>query len=271
MTTSLTLVISIGGIFYSIIVGIYSVSNQHAESIDSIYQHAFDDLFVVLNTGISVIAWLLFLSTAGTTTPLVATLFILAEAVFVIKESINIALFYWYGSPMVNPHVNPTTRHHQMLNAIEFKAIEEMAWVNLVAAVGLTSLIAGWCLAPESLVVGALSLIAMGTVYWVRNDAIQQIKVTMKTTLQKTVDEEIPWWIGVHEPRMKSSVQVDLKASNVGLRGMDPCEDWHHRDAPVSRVASQAGLFNRKLDYNRAGNDSCVSDNQRNHQSAMMG
>ena len=246
MTTPLILIISIGGIAYSIIIGIYSVSNHHAESIDSIYQHAFDDFFVVLNTGISVIAWLLFLSTAGTTTPLVAALFILAEAVFVIKESINIALFYWYGAPTVNPHENPATRHRQMLNAIEFKAFEEMAWVNLMAAVWLTGIIAGWCLVPESLVVGALSLIAMGIVYWVRHDASENIKVAMTTALQTTIDEWVPWWEGVHEHRMESPGHVDFMASNDAENDTERNPDWHYRHAPVSGSVNQTGLFSRR-------------------------
>ncbi len=267
MTPELTLFISVAGIVYSVTAAVYSVSGAEIKSMDSVYRQAFDDFFVLLNAGISIVAWLLFLSTAGTTTPLVAGLFILAEAVFILKELINLALFFWYETPSINRDTRPDIQRHQARLAIEVEAHEKRAWVGLVSAIGLTGIIAGWCMVPESLIVGGLSLIAMGLIYWERHDAIERIEAEMAAALHAVVDEITPWWMNGNE----STVQVDLMASNEGLGDMDRCEDWHHRDTPVSGRASQEGLFSRKSDYRRAENDPCTSGNQRNHQSAMMG
>ena len=116
-----SLFIAVSGMIYSIAMGIYSLSNPHATSLASAYQLAFNDFFVLLNTGISVAAWVLFLSSAGMTTPLVATLFILSELVFVIKEIINLSLFHWYAIPTVSLHASRELQRNQtrMLIAIE--------------------------------------------------------------------------------------------------------------------------------------------------------
>lgn len=268
---SFTFLISISGIVYSVTVAIYSISDTQIKSIDAVYQHAFDDFFVILNAWISIIAWLLFLSSAGTTTPLVAVLFILAEAVFVLKEGINLALFCCYEARSINRDASADIQRHQARLAIEVEAQEKKAWVNLVSALWLTVIVAGWCMVPESLVVGALSLIAMGLVYWERHDAIERIETEKATILQPIVDELTSWWMDGNELSMKSRVCIGLVASNDGSRDRDRWADWHHRDAPVTGCSSQAGLFSRKSDYNRTGNDVCVSDNQRNHQSVMVG
>ena len=266
MPPELTLFISVAGIVYSVTVAFYSMSDVEIKSMDSVYRQAFDDFFVLLNAGISIVAWLLFLSTAGTTTPLVAGLFILAEAVFILKELINLALFCWYETASFNRDTRPDIQRHKACLAIEVEAHVKTAWVGLVSAIGLTVIIAGWCMAPESLVVGGLSLIAMGHIYWERHDVIERIDAEMALALQAVVDDLTPWWMN----RNESTVQVDLMASNEGLRNMDRCEDWHHRDAPVSGRASQEGLFSRKSDDRRAENEPYTSDNKRSHQSAMM-
>ena len=270
MPPELTLFISVAGIVYSVTVAVYSVSGAEIKSMDSVYRQAFDDLFVLLNAGISIIAWLLFLSTAGATTPWVATLFILAEAVFVIKELINLALFCWYEMPSINRDANPDMQRHQARLAIEIEAHEKKTWVNLVSAIVLTGIISGWCMVPDSFVVGALSLIAMGVVYWERNDVIEQVEADMTKALQTIVDELAPWWIDGNESRMESTTQVDVLALNEGLPYIDRYEDWHHRDAPVSG-GGQTGFFSRKSSHSRAKTDVLILDNQKNHQLAMMG
>ena len=145
MTTSITIFISIAGIAYSITMCVYGVSDYHAKSIASVYQQAFDDFFLLINTGVSIVAWLLFLSTAGTTTPLVAAFFVLAEAVFIMKELINIALFYWYERPAINLFASQESQRYQAQIAIEFNAHEEMIWVNLVSSVLLTAIGSRYC------------------------------------------------------------------------------------------------------------------------------
>jgi hypothetical protein len=238
MTTSITIIISIAGIAYSITMCVYGVSDYHAKSIASVYQQAFDDFFLLINTAISIIAWLMFMSTAGTTTPLVATLFVLAEAVFVMKELINMALFYWYEKPAVNLFTNQEHQRYQAQISIEFNAHEEMIWVNLVSAVLLTGIIAGWCLMPDSLLLGVLSLIAMGIVYWEKYNAIQRIVAALETTLQTTVGELVPWW-------MEPVEQIDPMPSNDAELPAYQNEDRYPMHASVTGSASLTGLFSR--------------------------
>lgn len=245
MTTSFTILISVAGVAYSITMCVYGVSDYHAKSIASVYQQAFDDFFLLINAGISIVAWLMFLSTAGTTTPLVAALFVLAEAVFIMKELINIALFYWYERPEINLFASKESQRYQTQMAIEFNAHEEMIWVNLVSAVLLTGIIAGWCLMPDSLVVGMLSLIAMGIVYWEKYNAIQRIETAMETALQTTVGELIPWWMDGNEQRVEPVEQIDPMQTNDGEIPAYQNEDRYPIHASATGSASRTGLFSR--------------------------
>lgn len=246
MTPLFTLVIAVSGMTYSIVMGIYSLSNPHATSLASAYQLAFNDFFVWLNTGISVAAWVLFLSSAGMTTPLVATLFILSELVFVIKEIINLSLFHWYDMPTIPLHASREIQRNQTRLAIEIEAHNHKAWVNLMSALWLTGIIAGWCLMPESLVVGAVSLIALGIVHWKKQHHVGQIEADMATKLQAIAEESTPWWVGDMAPRMESTAQSDLIAANDIPSDTDRLSDWHHEEMPSLGLASQSGIFSRK-------------------------
>jgi hypothetical protein len=244
MTTTITMFISIAGIAYSITICVYGVSDYQVKSIASVYQQAFDDFFVIMNAGISIVAWLMFMGTAGTTTPLVAALFVLAEAVFVIKELINIALFYWYKQPTINLFRSQENQRYAAQIAIEFNAHEEMIWVNLVSAVLLTGITAGWCLMPDNLLVGALSLIAMGIVYWEKYNAIEQIKTTRETALQTTVGKVVPWWV-------ESVEQIDPMPSHDAQPPAYHNED-HHMHESLTRSESRTGFFSRCGVQNRS-------------------
>lgn len=96
---SLSSIIAVAGIGYSLAIGVYSLSGCYSEEDASLSRQLFDVIFVVINTIITIIAWLLFISTSGTTTPLVAALFILADAVFVVKELVTLAGIYFGEKP----------------------------------------------------------------------------------------------------------------------------------------------------------------------------
>ena len=245
MITPLTLLIAATGIAYSITTGVYNVSGTPSESIASVYQKAFDDFFILLNIGISCVAWILFLSTAGTVTPLVASLLIMAEAIFVIKELINIAIFCWYGAPKINPHARPVI-HHQTPLVIAFDGHRNKTWVNLISALWLTALVAAWCLMPEIIAVGALSLVGMALVHWQRSNAMDDIETTLKITLQRPMDERGAWWDDGHDSQMGLPVQINLMASNDAQSNIDLNNNWHQINEPDARFASQAGIFSKK-------------------------
>ena len=253
MITPLTILIAATGIAYSVTTGVYNVSDSPSESIASVYQNAFDDFFILLNVGISIIAWILFLSTAGTVTPLVASLFILAETIFIIKELISIAMFCWYGAPTINPHASPEIRSHQTQLVIEIEAHKNKAWVNLIAALWLTGIVAAWCLMPEIIVVGALSLVGIGLVHWQRSNAVDEIETTLKMASKRPMDEVIPWWDDGHDSQMGLPVQINLMASNDAQSNIDLSNNWHQRNEPDAGFASQTGLFNRKSDHRATG------------------
>ncbi len=243
MTTSFTIFISIAGIAYSITICIYGLSDHHVKSIPSVYQQAFDDFFTILNTSVSIVAWLIFMSTAGTTTPLVAALFVLAEAVFVIKELINLALFYWYEIPEVNPYANAEIQRHQVLLNIALDAYQNTTKVNLISALFLTAIVAGWCLMPESLLVGAVLSVAMGIVYWEKYNAIQNINVAMEAALQTTIGEQIPWWMDGKENQAEPTEQSNWMLSNNEKIPVSQKEEHYQMHASFIGSAGRTGFF----------------------------
>ena len=260
----LTISISVGGIIYSTMVCVYSLSTGPVNSIEAVYKNAFDDAFVILNAVLSISGWLLFLATAGSTTPLVAGLFVMAEAVFVMKELINMALFYGYDAAAINPQ-DSAEMISQQLRAI--KALEvhkNTMWVKLVAAICLTLIIAAWCLVPEGLVVGALSLLAIGLVYLIEHIALERIKDAMVVPLKPMIDAgtdiDTPWWEDSFE--LKTTPRRELKASNDDSYDMDQGKEWYHESTPAVGLASKTGLFNRKSTQPKLMQEACASENQ---------
>lgn len=257
---SFTFIISIAGIAYSVTVAICNFSDPKIKSTNDVYQYAFDDLFVLLNAALSIIAWLLFLSTAGTTTPLVAALFIAAEAVFIFKEIITFALFNHYQVPLINRDVRFDISSPNARFLIEVDAHQKRAWVNLLSSILLTLITAGWCTVPESIIVGAFSLFAMGLVYWKKQDVTTQIERQMEHAVQ-VINKATPWWASAPDIRNETTVQPDVMASNDALDNRGDREDWPYRNAPVSGKIRQMRLFDRKVDIN-VGQDAFVSNHQ---------
>ena len=260
MTPLFTLLIAGLGMTYSIVMGIYSLSNRRATSLSSVYQLAFNDFFVLLNTGISVIAWIFFLSTAGVTTPLVATLFILSELVFVIKEIISMSLLHWYDMPTVHLDASRDIQRNQTRVVIEIDAHNNKSWVNLTSALWLTVIITGWCLMPEDLIVGAVSLIALGIVHLKKHNDVGHIEADMETKLKDIAEKSTPWWVDDMAPRMESTVQRDLIAANDIQSDTDRSRDWHQEEMPALGSASQSGIFSRKARDRRTANDAFMVD-----------
>ena len=255
MIPLLTLFIAVSGMTYSIVMGIYSLSNPHATSLASAYQLAFNDFFVLLYTGISIAAWVLFLSSAGTTTPLVATLFVLSEFVFVIKEIINLSLFHWYDMPTVSLNASREIQRNQTRMAIKIEAHNNKSWVNLMSALWLTVIIARWCLMPEDLVVGAVSLIALGIVHWKKQQDVGQIQADMEMKLKDMAEKSTPWWVDDVAPQMESTVQSDLIAANDISSDTDRSRERHHEAIPALGLVSQSGIFSVKARDSRMVND----------------
>ena len=258
----LTMTISVGGIIYSTIVCVYSLSTGPVNSIETVYKNAFDDAFVILNAVLSISGWLLFLATAGSTTPLVAGLFVMAEAVFVMKELINIALFYGYDAAAINPQDSAESISQQVLAIKALDAHKNTMWVKLVAAVCLTLIIAGWCLVPEGLVVGALSLLAIALVYLIEQIALERIKDAMVVPLKPMIDAgtdiDAPWWEDPCE--LKTTPRRDLEASNDESCDIDQGHDWYHESNHSTGLTSQVGLFSRKQIQAKSMQKRCVSD-----------
>lgn len=200
MITSFTFFVSIAGIIYSITLAIYTVSYTQIQSMDSIFQHDFDVFCVWLNTGLTIIGWLLFLMASGATTPVVAALFILAEAVYIIQALNNLILIFGYNLQNMSHILN--NQHNEPRYFIALEAYEKKTWVHLLSAVLMTVIITGWCIAPESLVVGGLSFLAMGILYWKKHLEIVRIDAEMLTAVEIT---------------NKSNNSVSLANSHLGL------------------------------------------------------
>lgn len=261
MKPVLTLVIGLSGITYSIIIGLYSQSNAQVTSTASVYQRAFDDFFVFLKMGVSVIAWGLFMSTAGITTPLVATVFILSELVFVMKESITLFLFHWYDMPTISLNVSPESQGNQTPALIEIHAHQDRAWVNLISALLLTGIIAGWCLMPEDVIVGVVSLIALSVVHWKQQQDVSNIEVDLIARLQSLSEESRPWWVE-RLPQVEPRVQNDLIIPH-DARNTERFRDWYHEEASGVGLASQSGIFSRQSNACQAENNSYATSRER--------
>lgn len=240
-------------------IGIHNLSDTHVTSLASAYQKAFHDCFVLLNMALSIGAWLLFLSTMGTTTPLVATLFILSEVVFVIKESINLSLFHWYDMPTVDLNANSGIQRNQTRLVLEIETHKDRSWMNLMSALWLTGIIAGWCIMPNNLIVGVVSLLALGIVHWKQYNDLDQIETDMARKLQDTADNSIPWWVDDRALRIESVVQNDVIVEN-GASPIDRFRDWHHEETPSLGLVSQSGMFSRTIRPDRASNNEPMAD-----------
>ena len=122
---------------------------------------------------------------AAVTTPAVSILFVVADALMVMKEIATLAYMYLYENPRINPESSLAEQHIQARELTDFEKRKYAAWVNFVSAIVMTGLIAAWCFAPGGIFLVAGAILAMGGVYFATNYLIKQNEKKMDEVLKE--------------------------------------------------------------------------------------
>ena len=171
------------GLIYAVATAAYTVYDTSVSSDVSFYQLFRENFSSVAKNALTIAAWSL-VFVAAVTTPVVSGLFVMAEAVLVIKESVSLAYIYLYDRPEINLKSSLTEQHLQARDLTRFETRRHTAWVNFAAAFLMTGIVAAWCFVPGGIFVIAGAVLAMAAVYLVKSYAIRENEKRMKVVLQ---------------------------------------------------------------------------------------
>ena len=174
-------VITGGGFVYSIVVAAYtayeaSLANQ------SFLKTLWDNFFIVAKNALVIAAWSILLISA-VSTPVVAILFVVGDAVLVIQESLRLASMYWSKKPIIDADSPLSQQQTQAREQTNFESRQYAAIVHLVAAILMTAIIAAWCFTPGGWVVAAGSLVAIGALYLTKYYVMRENEKNMKQVM----------------------------------------------------------------------------------------
>ncbi len=241
---SVAFMASCGGLMYSVAAAIYTAYTvyESPERSSSMYQDFVDNLFIFAKKMLTISAYSVMLI-AAVTTPAVLILFVVADAILVMKEIATLAYIYLYENPGINPKSSMAEQHTQARELTDYEKRKYAAWVNIVSAILMTGIVAAWCFAPGGifLIVGAL--LAIGGVYFTTNYLIKQN--------EKKMDEVLKLRFAAIEQGNRPSIDASSNAKmQASLTSLGPRPELCHTASqePVKdERASSRGLVEYSL------------------------
>lgn len=180
-------------LIYATTVNAYFLFEYIRNKSTSLHELFQDNCFIFANYACTVSAWLVLMTTAST--PLGAALFILADFVFVIKESLNVISLY--SQKFFDLSLEPfdssidlfSEQHCMVRDAFEIRRARYAALIHLTAVMISVSIISVWCLSPGGVFVVAGCLLGIGLLHLVKKYLISQNEKNIKILREKTFDE----------------------------------------------------------------------------------
>ena len=177
--------ISGSGLIFAVGVGFKTLYEYHADEPTSYFQVFRDNFLALSKIVLTIAAWALML-TAAVTTPVVSVLFVLADAVIIVKELISLAYIYLKNAPLDTYTGTISEQQTQARELSDFEMRRHSVWVRLAAAVMMTTIVAAWCFVPGApIVVAAIALTAMAVVILTERYAIKENEIRMQRVLKE--------------------------------------------------------------------------------------
>lgn len=250
------------GAVFTTAVAIYSFHQTLTDKRLSMRRQFLENFFLSANLIFKYTAFGLLFTAMTTTTPIVATLFLLAEGVNVLKEVVNLI------------HLSIQNRQKQSLfstsdlssmqakvrEALDVEKQRNRVLVDLATGVLCAGVVAAWCFIPGGMMLALLAGISIGLIYLARYKAQHSIEKSFKMKLERqfeTVEqqhEERPPDLKIVNESDQSRIEEDMSTplffEKGGLAGFTPPleSDSPEEEFSGSVSSSRHAFFTKALE-----------------------
>ena len=177
----------IAGSIVTTAVALYSLYQTLNNKSLSLSQQFLDNFFLLAHVALKFIAFGLLLTAVTTTTPVVATLFVLAEGINVLKEIASLAHIFIQDLQRVvsrDSH-DLATLELQARHDFDFIKRRNNVLIDIAAAAVCVGFVAAWCFVPGGLFVAIGVSVGIGLVFLAKRWAHHLVEEAIKTQLQR--------------------------------------------------------------------------------------
>lgn len=174
------------GLFLTIGISLYHLYTNQFDKKRPLFDRLRDHFFIFTSMVMNIIAYGLWLNTTVSMTLRVATWFVAASSMAVVKELVYLSqelMQYRRNFPVCDQknlnHFRAETRHK-----FRYQKHRNGALINLAAAIILMGIMAAWCFIPTSLMITISAITAITLVYSVRYFLLQKNARIMSERLQ---------------------------------------------------------------------------------------
>ncbi|CEK11468.1 hypothetical protein [Legionella hackeliae] len=200
-----------------------------------------DNFFLLCSTLINIAAYSVWIVVAAPMTVLVASLFVLASVVNVLKEAASLVQEYrrFRNLPPIHDS-NPLLIHQAYIRQIYgFNKHRNILFINLATSVLLVGVMAGWCFIPGGLVVTLGALAGIGMIYGLQYWALKVNEASIRNNLQTQLKTKEREYERTH-PNTELKDEVSLALSQLASQVEQPqIVDTTILELPPSLVPQQ--------------------------------
>ena len=181
-----TAFIPIVGMVYTAGVAIYSFYQSINDKKKSWFGFFHDNFFLLAATALNVIAYSILIDAAVSMTPLAGLLFVIATAVYVVKEAISLVKISIQKKQLgpVSEDDSLEVKQHKTRALNDYTKVGNALAIELSSAAVMVGIIAFWSFVPGGIFVSIAAVAAIGLVYLGKSLALAYNERTMRTRLQ---------------------------------------------------------------------------------------
>ena len=206
------------------IFSLYQTLNNKSLSLSHQFQENF---FILAHVALKFTAFGLLLTAVTTTSPVVATLFVVAEGINVLREIASLVhVFIQDRQRVVTPGSHDLrTLQTEARHQFDFVKRRNKVLIDIAAAVVCAGIVAAWCFVPGGLFVALGAGIGLGLVFFAKSLAHHRVEKAIKTQLYHQFEE----------------VEHDDETKHASLQKSEElvlCDELHPEEAVVMKPAN---------------------------------
>lgn len=202
------------GLMYTVAGAALNFYQRQVDARQNLFHRIRDNFFLLSNTAINVTAYGFWIAAAAPMTPLVATLFVLASAVDVVKEIAGLAqeYFRFYNRPNTQNASEKTIAQENARSTFGFNKHRNAFLINLAASIFLVGIMAAWCFIPGGLIITIGAVLAIAMVHLIKQQALKLNESSIRNELQdelRKIEETYPEEVDVPDvsPSLNTLIQ----------------------------------------------------------------
>lgn len=196
----------------------------------SLFNRMRDATFVVAKAAINYVGYALWLASAVTMTPVVATLFAVSSFLDVAKEVFCLVqeVVQHNRAPAICEGDELNTTRNRIRHEIGYKTHLYAAIINLVTVVAVVGIMAAWTFAPGGIFVALACVAALAIVYAIQYFALRENRRVMRDELQNKLEQAEADYLQSNSCASELSIEDDLSNDLINFETPAPA------DKPVS-------------------------------------